>query len=106
MAAEPLLNCNILRRLVHYSDVPEWGSLLSNIREYARAYPWVGVYPSLAFFLAILGFNLFGEGVRRLIEVVGVRFTRLFNRYTLLAAVLLLMGVGWIRENTGSHCFL
>ena len=90
---------------VHYSDVPEWGSLLSNIREYARTYPWVAIYPSLAFFFAILGFNLFGEGIRQLVEGMGGRFTRLFNRYTLLAAILFIIGVGWVRENTGAIAF-
>ena len=48
----------------HYSDVPEWGALLSNVRLYSRSYPWTAFYPALAFFVAILGFNLFGEGLR------------------------------------------
>ena len=74
----------------HYSDVPEWAALLSNVRAYARSYPWTGVYPALAFFAAILGFNLFGEGVRRLMEDMGVRVARLFNKYTLAASALLL----------------
>jgi ABC-type dipeptide/oligopeptide/nickel transport system permease component len=86
----------------HYSDVPEWGALLSNVRRYARAYPWVAIYPSLAFFVAILGFNLFGEGVRRMVETVGLGLSRVVNRYTLALAVLLLVGVGWVRANTGS----
>ncbi len=46
----------------HYSDVPEWGSLLASLRLYARGYPWTAIYPSLAFVVAILGFNLLGEG--------------------------------------------
>ncbi len=74
----------------HYSDVPEWAALLSNVRAYARAYPWTGVYPALAFFAAILGFNLFGEGMRRLMEDMGVRVARLFNKYTLAAGALAL----------------
>ncbi len=80
----------------HYSDVPEWAALLSNVRAYARSYPWTGVYPALAFFAAILGFNLFGEGVRRLMEDMGVRVARLFNKYTLAAGALLLtLFLGW-----------
>lgn len=86
----------------HYSDVPEWGALLSNVRPYARAYPWTAVYPSLAFFIVILGFNFLGEGLRRLIDIVGFRIMRIFNRYTV--AVLLLLGAGfiWLRGQTGS----
>ncbi|MEJ2558707.1 MAG: ABC transporter permease subunit [Anaerolineae bacterium] len=86
----------------HYSDVPEWGALLSNVRTYARAYPWMAIYPSLAFFVAILGFNLFGEGVRRMVESVGVGITRLINRYTLALALLAVLGIGWVRGNTGA----
>jgi peptide/nickel transport system permease protein len=86
----------------HYSDVPEWGALLSNVRRYARAYPWMAVYPSLAFFMAILGFNFFGEGLRRLVDAVGVRVMRLFNRYTLTVAVLIVGGFFWVRGQTGA----
>lgn len=85
----------------HYSDVPEWGALLSNIRTYARAYTWLAFYPTGAFFIAILGFNLFGEGVRRLIDSVGVRVARLVNKYTLTAALLMLAGFVWAQQNTG-----
>jgi hypothetical protein len=89
----------------HYSDVPEWGALLSNVRRYTLSYPWMAFYPSLAFFVAILGFNLFGEGMRRLVETIGVGVTRLLNRYTLVAAVLLVVGAGWVRGNTGATAF-
>ncbi|MEW5988398.1 MAG: ABC transporter permease subunit [Chloroflexota bacterium] len=89
----------------HYSDVPEWGSLLSNVRPFARTYTWTAFYPALVFFVAILSFNLFGEGLRRLIEKVGVGFTRLFNRYTLALGVVALLAAGWVRENTGSIAF-
>ncbi len=89
----------------HYSDVPEWGALLSNVRTYARSYPWMALYPSLAFFLAILGFNLLGEGLRRMVDVVGVRVMRLFNRYTL--AVVLILGVAffYVRGQTGALAY-
>lgn len=91
--------------LFHYSDVPEWGSLLSGVRQYARAYPWLAIYPALAFFIAIVGFNLFGEGVRRMIETVGVGFGRVFNRYTLALAFGGLLIFGWARANTGSIAY-
>jgi peptide/nickel transport system permease protein len=89
----------------HYSDVPEWGALLSNVRRYARSYSWMAVYPSLAFFVAILGFNLLGEGVRRLVESIGVVINRLVNRYTIAAAILAVVGIGWIQANTGATAF-
>ena len=91
--------------LYHYSDVPEWGSLLSGVRQYARAYPWLAIYPALAFFIAIVGFNLFGEGIRRMIETVGVGFGKLFNRYTMALALGGLLIFGWARANTGSIAY-
>ncbi|HJS28641.1 MAG TPA: ABC transporter permease subunit, partial [Anaerolineales bacterium] len=90
---------------VHYSDVPEWGSLLSNLRLQVRSYPWTGLYPMLAFFLAILSFNLFSEGLRRLADEGHLIIGRLINRYTIGAAVFLLVAVGWLRSNSGSLPF-
>ncbi len=90
----------------HYSDVPEWGAMLSNVRTYARSYPWMAIYPAGAFFIAIMGFNLFGEGIRRLIDRVGVEVTRVFsNRYTLITATLAVLGFFWLRGSTGDIAF-
>jgi len=90
---------------VHYSDVPEWGALLSNIRLLVRSYPWTGLYPMLAFFFAILSFNLFGEGVRRLIEEGNPLLNRIFNRYTMLVAIGIFLGYNWISANSGAAPF-
>lgn len=89
----------------HYSDVPEWGALLSNVRTYARSYAWMAIYPSLAFFVAIMGFNLLGEGIRRMIDIVGVPIMRMFNRYTLAFGLVATLGFMWVRGNTGSLAF-
>ncbi|MEZ4715924.1 MAG: ABC transporter permease subunit [Caldilineaceae bacterium] len=90
----------------HYSDVPEWGALLSNVRLYARTYPWTALYPALAFFVAILGFNLLGEGLHRRVDAGGMRFNRLANRYVFLGvAVVIWLGV-WVSANSGSAAFL
>jgi len=69
-----------------YSDVPEWGALLANVRLLARGYPWTAFYPMLAFFIAIFAFNLFGEGLRRLVADGRLIVNRIFNRYTIIAA--------------------
>ncbi len=89
----------------HYSDIPEWGALLSNVRPFARSYPWTAFYPALAFFVAILAFNLFAEGLRTLIQEIGLDITRLFNRYTVTALVLLLLLVNWVQQNSGLAAF-
>jgi hypothetical protein len=85
----------------HYSDVPEWGAMLSNVRLGARSWPWTAIYPSLAFAVSILAFNLFGEGLRRMIDRLGVGFTRVINRTTVLAAVVFVLGIQWAGRYVG-----
>ena len=70
-----------------------------------RAYPWTALYPSLAFFVVILGFNFLGEGIRRLIDVVGFRIVRIFNRYTVTALLIVGAGFLWLRGQTGSLAY-
>lgn len=43
---------------------PEWGSMLSDAREYMRKAPWMVMAPGLAIMLTSLSFNLVGDGVR------------------------------------------
>lgn len=73
--------------VVYFSDVPEWAALIANVRQWWRSYPWMALYPGLAFFLSILAFNLFGEGLRRFMEDSQINLSRLFNRYTFSALV-------------------
>ncbi len=61
----------------YFSDVPEWAALLANIRNWWRAYPWLGWYPGVAFFLAIIAFNLWGEGLRRFLDDTRINLSRL-----------------------------
>lgn len=89
-----------------YSDIPEWGALLSNVRYLARTYPWTALYPMLAFFVAILAFNLFGEGVRRLVDSGSLVINRIFNKYTVLGTLGLIMGIFWLQNNSGTTPFL
>jgi hypothetical protein len=70
-----------------YFDVPEWGVILSSTWRGFRSYPWMAFYPALALTVAILGVNLFGEGLRRLTERLTLNLNRLFNRYTVAATL-------------------
>ncbi len=90
---------------MHYSDIPEWGALLSNIRYQARSYPWTGLYPMLAFFIAILSFNLLGEGIRRLVEQGNPLLNKIVNRYTVLVVLLAVFGYNYITDNSGAIPF-
>ncbi len=71
------------RSLIYYfSDVPEWGALLANIRIWWRGSPWLGWYPGAAFLVAILAFHLWGDGLRQLLEDARISLSRLVNRYS------------------------
>lgn len=43
---------------------PEWGTLLSIARNYLPEYWWTAIFPGLAIFVAVFGFNLLGDGLR------------------------------------------
>jgi peptide/nickel transport system permease protein len=43
---------------------PSWGMMLSTGRAYMQAAPFVAMWPGLAIFVTVLGFNLLGDGVR------------------------------------------
>ena len=43
---------------------PEWGAMLSNARAYLITAPHVATIPGLAIMLVVMGFNLFGDGLR------------------------------------------
>jgi peptide/nickel transport system permease protein len=48
--------------------IPEWGSLLAIARGYMPEYWWTAVFPGLAIFLAVFGFNLLGDGLRDILD--------------------------------------
>lgn len=55
------------RGIIRYKNIsfePEWASLLGSSRAYIRAAPWMIISPAVAFFISVLGFNMFGEGLR------------------------------------------
>ncbi len=47
---------------------PSWGSMLTGARELIVIAPWAAVFPGLAIFVTVLGFNLLGDGLRDLLD--------------------------------------
>jgi len=47
---------------------PSWGSMLTTGRDYLTEAPWLSIYPGLAIFLTVMGFNLLGDGLRDLLD--------------------------------------
>ncbi len=47
---------------------PEWGAMLSEGRKYIQLAPHVAAFPGLAILFLVLGFNLFGDGLRDILD--------------------------------------
>ena len=43
---------------------PEWGTMLSDGRQFIRSEPWMCVFPGIAIMLTVLALNLMGDGLR------------------------------------------
>ena len=43
---------------------PSWGSMLNTAKGFLEQAPWMSIFPGVAIFLAVQGFNLLGDGLR------------------------------------------
>lgn len=43
--------------------IPSWGNILTGGRPFMHLAPWLTLFPGLAIMLAVLGLNLFGDGL-------------------------------------------
>ena len=43
---------------------PSWGAMLNIAKNFLEQAPWMALYPGIAIFLVVLGFNLLGDGLR------------------------------------------
>ncbi|MEM4971124.1 MAG: ABC transporter permease [Sulfolobales archaeon] len=67
---------------------PEWGSMLNEARTYLMDHPHLLVFPGLMIFLAIVSFNIIGEGLRNILDpkarvtynIIGVRTGSIFRK--------------------------
>lgn len=56
---------NELQLTIMPAYYPEWGSMLgTSTYAISAGIPWIVLYPALALFIAVLGFNLLGEGLK------------------------------------------
>jgi peptide/nickel transport system permease protein len=49
-------------------QVPSWGNVLAEGRLYLQQAPWLTLFPGAAIMASILGLNLFGDGLRDLLD--------------------------------------
>ena len=48
--------------------IPEWGAMLNEAQQYLINAPFMSIFPGLAIFLTVLAFNLFGDGLRDILD--------------------------------------
>jgi peptide/nickel transport system permease protein len=49
-------------------QIPSWGNVLAEGRLYLQQAPWLTLFPGAAIMACILGLNLFGDGLRDLLD--------------------------------------
>jgi peptide/nickel transport system permease protein len=49
-------------------QIPSWGNVLAEGRLYLQQAPWLTLFPGVAIMACILGLNLFGDGLRDLLD--------------------------------------
>ncbi|MBW2148000.1 MAG: ABC transporter permease [Deltaproteobacteria bacterium] len=48
--------------------IPEWGAMLNEAQKFITIAPYLSIFPGIAIFLTVLGFNLFGDGLRDILD--------------------------------------
>lgn len=47
---------------------PSWGSMLTVGKDYIANAPWLSIWPGICICMAVIGFNLLGDGLRRVLD--------------------------------------
>lgn len=47
---------------------PSWGGMLQIGYQYVQVAPWLSIFPGLMIFISVLAFNIFGDGLRTLLD--------------------------------------
>ena len=48
--------------------LPSWGNMVVEGRQFLASAWWIATFPGLAIFVTVLGFNLFGDGLRDAVD--------------------------------------
>ena len=43
---------------------PSWGSMLNTAKNFITQAPWMAIWPGVAIFVVVFGFNILGDGLR------------------------------------------
>jgi peptide/nickel transport system permease protein len=55
------------------TDAPSWGLMLQRGKDFMHLSPWIAIWPGVAITLAVLSFNLIGDGLQRALDPRGAR---------------------------------
>ncbi|MFN2233698.1 MAG: ABC transporter permease subunit [Anaerolineales bacterium] len=91
----------IMGATVTLAEIPEWGTMLAEGYRWLRAKPFIVASPAFAFFISVIGLNMFGEGLRRLLDTVHVNTSFLLRKRMILVVILLSVATVFIINNTG-----
>lgn len=47
---------------------PSWGSIMNAGKDYIMEAPWISIFPGLMIMIIVLGFNLFGDALRDILD--------------------------------------
>lgn len=47
---------------------PSWGSIMNSGKDYIMEAPWISIFPGLMIMIIVLGFNLFGDALRDILD--------------------------------------
>jgi len=47
---------------------PSWGKMLNEAQTFLQRSPWLAIFPGAAIAVAVLGFNLLGDGLRDVLD--------------------------------------
>ncbi len=82
-------------------NIAEWGSMLGAYRRYLYSHPVMMLAPATAFFVAVLGFNLLGEGLRRVVERREMKTAFLLSPRMILVIALVTLGTIYTMKRVG-----
>lgn len=88
---------------IHQIEIPEWGALVAQGTPHIRSNPYILLGPALTFFVAIMGFNALGEGLRKAIERRPLSTGFLLSKRGLLFCGGALLAAGLLLNLTGPN---
>ncbi len=86
--------------IISIPSQPEWGAMIASGFRWFRSNPHIVLIPSAAVFIAVLGFNMVGEGLRGLFEKRGIKTSFLLSKRMLFLIASIFLAAFAIFQST------